>query len=887
MKAAGPVKTTCPYCGVGCGVIATPQQDGSVAIEGDPEHPANYGRLCSKGSALGETLSLEDRLLYPEIAGDRVSWDHALGCVAEKFSVAIRDHGPNSVAFYVSGQILTEDYYVANKLMKGFVGSANIDTNSRLCMASSVAGHRKAFGTDTVPGCYEDLEQADLVVLVGSNLAWCHPVIYQRIAAAKEARRHMKVVLIDPRRTMTAKLANHHLAIKPDGDAALFCGLLDHLSETGKLDGDYINTHSTGFEAALEAARALTRQDVLDQTGLADTELETFFDLFANTEKVVTVYSQGVNQSACGTDKVSAIINCHLATGRIGKPGMGPFSITGQPNAMGGREVGGLANMLAAHMNIEDAGHRALVQDFWGSPTIAEKQGLKAVDLFDAVGDGRIKALWIMATNPVDSLPDADRVEEAIKACPFVVVSDVAQDTDTIRHADVKLPALAWGEKDGTVTNSERRISRQRAFLNGPGETRADWWHLAEVAKRMGFTEGFDYRDGAAIFREFAALSKYRNDDTRDFDIGALSAIDRQTYDGLEPFQWPRPEGRPAVETRFFANGKFYTPDRKSRFVTVEPSSREVVNDDYPFVLNTGRIRDQWHTMTRTAKTARLSAHLAEPFCEIHPSDALRLGLRDADLVRVSNGQGAIAVRALVTDSQKPGHLFVPMHWTDQYASEARVDILVEPKTDPFSGQPASKNVAVQVERFAPAQHGFIVSRERPVFGTQAYWALARCGSGWRAEFALSDLTDDVTALGQQLVDGTGGFEPEVYSDRKRGEMRAAWFDGEELVAALFLSPEPVAVSRSLLSDLLGMPHRDAKDRARVIAGRADRAIPDKGAIVCSCFNVGVNEISAIAAGGFCTVETIGEKLNAGTNCGSCRSEIRAILDRHYPIAAE
>ena len=436
-------KTTCPYCGVGCGVLATTQADGSVSIKGDPDHPANFGRLCSKGSALGETLSLDERMLYPQVEGERVSWDNALDLVAEKFAGSIKEHGPDSVAFYVSGQILTEDYYVANKLMKGYIGSANIDTNSRLCMASSVAGHRKAFGTDTVPGCYEDLEEADLIVLVGSNLAWCHPVIYQRIAAAKEARPDMKVVLLDPRRTMTANLADIHLAIKPDGDVALFAGLLVHLSKVGVLDAHYIEKYTSGFEDALMQAATLSNEQLIKDTGLSLETLEEFYTLFEKTEKVMTVYSQGVNQSESGTDKVSAIINCHFATGRIGKRGMGPFSITGQPNAMGGREVGGLANMLAAHMDIEDESHRALVQDFWNSPTMPHQQGLKAVDMFQAVADGRIKALWIMATNPVDSMPDANFVQEAIKNCPFVVVSDVAETTDTVRHANVKLPALA------------------------------------------------------------------------------------------------------------------------------------------------------------------------------------------------------------------------------------------------------------------------------------------------------------------------------------------------------------------------------------------------------------------------------------------------------------
>ncbi|MDZ4135290.1 MAG: molybdopterin-dependent oxidoreductase, partial [Paracoccaceae bacterium] len=474
---AAAVCTTCPYCGVGCGVLATPDGAGGLLIAGDPAHPANFGRLCSKGSALGETLGLSGRLLAPRIAGAEATWDAALDLVALKFQAAIRDHGPDSVAFYVSGQMLTEDYYVANKLMKGFIGSSNIDTNSRLCMSSSVAGHKRAFGSDTVPGQYEDLELADLVVLVGSNLAWCHPVLYQRLVAAKAARPAMRVVVIDPRRTATCDIADLHLAIAPGADAVLFNILLAALAERGAVDPAFLR-HVAGFGAALTAAQA---SDPVT-TGLPAQDLAAFLDLWCGTQKVVTVYSQGVNQSSSGSDKVNAILNCHLASGRIGRPGMGPFSVTGQPNAMGGREVGGLANMLTCHLDIENPAHRSAVQGFWASPVIAEKPGLKAVDLFRAVAQGRIKALWIIATNPAVSMPDANRVADAIAACDFVVVSDIMARTDTTRRAHVLLPATGWAEKSGTVTNSERRISRQRAVLPAPGLARDDWRILADVA---------------------------------------------------------------------------------------------------------------------------------------------------------------------------------------------------------------------------------------------------------------------------------------------------------------------------------------------------------------------------------------------------------------------
>lgn len=882
------VCTTCPYCGVGCGILATRDDNGTVSIAGDPAHPANAGRLCSKGVALGETLDLEGRLLEPEVEGARASWDRALSLVAERFTSVIAEHGPDSVAFYVSGQILTEDYYVANKLMKGFIGSANIDTNSRLCMASSVAGHRRAFGADTVPGCYEDLELADLLVLVGSNLAWCHPVLYQRVLAAKSARPHMKIVVIDPRRTVTADIADLHLAVEPDGDVALFCGLLTHLETRGLLDEAYIADHTSGYADALAAAD-LDLQEVAARTGLTRQEIERFYGLFAAREKAVTLYSQGVNQSNCGTDKVNAIINCHLATGRIGRPGMGPFSITGQPNAMGGREVGGLANMLACHMDLERADHRMLVQSFWQSPVIADKPGLKAVELFEAVAEGRIKALWIMATNPVDSLPDADKVKAAIEACPFVVVSDVLAETDSVRLAHVKLPSAAWGEKDGTVTNSERCISRQRAFLAPPGEVRPDWWQLAQVGRRMGYEKAFDYSDVASIFREYAALSAHGNAGTRDFDIGACAEVDKDSYDRLQPFQWPRPRDRRHRETRFFAEGGFYTADGRARFVPVAPPGRKQRDGAKHVILNSGRVRDHWHTMTRTGKSAQLSAHTSEPFLEIHPDDARDMALGEASLVEAYNDAGRVCLRALITPRQRPGRVFAPMHWNDGFASAARVNALVPPVTDPYSGQPALKSAPVSLRPFNPACYGFAVSKEKPDPRDCDYWALARCKGGWRLEFALADLKQDIKTLAAHLFKRTAseGSEVLAYSDGNRKDQRRAGFEGDRLLYALYLASEPVAVSRLWAVRQLTGDHSLRQSRYRVVAGRPGDCGYDSGAIICSCFGVGAKDIEIAVRAGCGSVDAIGRRLNAGTNCGSCRSEIQEIVNAQAVLAAE
>ncbi|HLH12581.1 MAG TPA: molybdopterin-dependent oxidoreductase [Methylovirgula sp.] len=873
------IRTTCPYCGVGCGVLAE-KVDGKVNLSGDPDHPANFGRLCSKGSALGETIGLETRLLHPKIEGRRATWDEALDLVASTFSRTLAEHGPESIAFYVSGQFLTEDYYVANKLMKGYIGSANIDTNSRLCMASSVAGHRRAFGADVVPGCYEDLECADLIVLVGSNLAWCHPVLYQRIAAAKQKNPQMRVVLVDPRRTMTADIADLHLAIRADGDVALFSGLLASIADQDAVDRTYVGNHTNGFETALEAARSLSLSDISASTGLSVDELTIFYGLFARTEKVVTVYSQGVNQSSSGTDKVNAIINCHLATGRIGKPGMGPFSVTGQPNAMGGREVGGFANVLAAHMEIENPKDRDRVRRFWQAPRMAERPGRKAVDMFRAVSEGRIKAIWIMATNPVDSLPDSALVEAGLKSCPFVVVSDVEATTDTLRHAHVALPAAGWGEKDGTLTNSERRISRQRAFLPLPGEARPDWQIICQVARRMGFTEAFSYRFPAEIFAEHAALSAFENDGTRAFDIGAVAEIKREEFERLAPFQWPYRNGEPR-ETRFFADGGFFTPNGKARFIApVLPASTETAE----LVLNTGRVRDHWHTMTRTGKSARLSQHLAEPFVEINPEDAARFRIADADLVRISSAGRSIIVRALISSRQSRGTVFVPIHWNDQFAAQARVSLLVPGATDPHSGQPASKSARVRIARFPAAFYGFAVLRERSKNLLADYWALARCAGGWRLELAFA-AERDWADFAERLI----GRAADVlaYHDESAGLRRFAFFDEERLVGALFLGSKPVAVSRNWAVEQLNATFPNPAARYRVIAGRPARGLADRGALICSCFGVGANQIAAAVQAGCASLEAVGERLQAGTNCGSCRAEIKGLIETHRLRAAE
>ena len=883
------VKTTCPYCGVGCGVLADVAEDGAVTVRGDPDHPANFGRLCSKGAALGETTGLAGRLLSPEIGGRAASWDEALDRVADRFSQTIARHGPDAVAFYVSGQLLTEDYYVANKLMKGFIGSGNIDTNSRLCMASSVAGHRRAFGEDIVPGVYDDLDQADLVVLTGSNLAWCHPILHQRLLSARRTR-GTRIVVIDPRRTATADDCDLHLAIDPGTDVLLFNGLLAHLERAGAVDRGFVAASTAGYADALSVAvaDAPSPAEAAAAGGVAEADLRLFYELFSATERSVTVYSQGVNQSAHGTDKVNAIVNCHLATGRIGRPGMGPFSVTGQPNAMGGREVGGLANQVAAHMNFENPRDIDRVARFWNARSMARQAGLKAVDLFRAVGDGRVKALWIMGTNPVVSMPDAGRVRAALRACDFVVVSDVTH-TDTTRHADVVLPAAAWGEKNGMVTNSERRMSRQRALMPAPASARPDWRIVCDVARRMGFSDAFAFDGPAAIFREHAALSAFENDGGRLFDIGALATLDDAGYERFTPRHWPQPEhGNPAG--RLLGNGRFPTPDGRARFVAVRQEGLALAVDaTRPIALNTGRSRDQWHTMTRTGRVPRLMANAPEPTIEIAPQDAIREGLADGDLAHIASRHGFARARVSVSKGQKPGTAFLPMHWSGQFAAHAGAGALSTPLTDPFSGQPELKNVPVSIRREAVAWTGVLMTRRdlRPT--GFVHWSRRPVDGGWIYDLCGTETPDQGILLARSLLGAVARDQLVEYTDRRGLAYRAAALDpGGALAEALLVAPPGQVPARDWLVSLLASraPLRPT-ERMALLSGRSPVPMPVVGRIVCSCFNVGITQIAASVAAGCRSIEDVGGATRAGTNCGSCRSEIRTIIDDARLQAAE
>lgn len=866
------VKTTCPYCGVGCGVIATTDKKGRVTISGDADHPANFGRLCSKGAALGETLDLDGRLLYPVVNGQITEWDSALNSVANGFNQIIEQHGPDAVAFYVSGQLLTEDYYVANKLMKGFIGSANIDTNSRLCMSSAVSAYKRAFGSDSVPCSYDDLERARLIVLTGSNTAWCHPVLYQRIVRAKQDNPDLQVVVIDPRRTATCDVADIHLALKPGSDATLFNGLLSFLNESGERNTLFTDNYCEGLESALTTAQhtAPTIDAVAQQCELAVEEVEKFYRLFASSERVVTLYSQGINQSSSGTDKANAIINCHLFSGRIGRPGMGPFSMTGQPNAMGGREVGGLANQLAAHMDLENPQHRELVKKFWQSPQIAERPGLKAVDLFNAIEDGKVKAVWIIGTNPVVSMPDADRVKAALKKCELVVVSDVMARTDTVDLAHIKLPALAWGEKAGSVTNSERRISRQRSFLAAPGEARADWWIISEVAKRMGHAEQFNYTNVAAIFDEHARLTAYRNNGTRALNLSGWIGTD---YDSMPPQQWASP--------RPFADGKFFTPSGKAQFIAVTPRPpARPSSDNYPLLLNSGRVRDHWHTMTRSGKSPRLATHTQEPFADLNPQDAQRLQIDDNTLVKLKSEKGEVIVRARVSTAQQPGSLFVPIHWNDQFSHSARVGSLIDSITDPLSGQPEFKQCPVSVEPFDARWYGFLLSRRELKLENPSYWSKSRGNGLWRYPIAGHNVPEDWAQRARQLLcsaeNDVGWIE---YFDPATQCYRAARLVNGQLESCLYIGPDHELPAHDWLEPLFNKEAISDQERIALLSGRPPLETEDAGPTVCACFGVGRNSLlKKVKAEGIDSVEGLGLALKAGTNCGSCIPELRTLI---------
>ncbi|QPI64994.1 nitrate reductase [Vreelandella venusta] len=889
-------KTTCPYCGVGCGVKATIDSGTVIAVEGDRGHPANYGRLCVKGTALHETLGQQGRLTQPRVDGAEVSWDTALSATADRLNALRAEHGQHSVAAYLSGQLLTEDYYVANKLFKGFLGTPHVDTNSRLCMASAVAGYKRAFGADAVPCHYEDIEEAELVVLVGSNLAWNHPVLYQRLKVAKVRNPLMCVVVIDPRVTDSCEIADLYLGIQPGSDAYLFNGLLAWMAQRRKLDTLYLERHTEGAEDALAAAQQ-TAGSVAEVAATCDVDperLETFYYWFASQLHVVTLYSQGVNQSTSGTDKCNAIINCHLAGGKLGLPGAGPFSITGQPNAMGGREVGGLANQLAAHMDYHTPGARDLVSRFWATehltPTLPDAPGYKAIELFDAIDRGEIKALWVMATNPAVSLPDSAKIRRALASCPLVIVSECVANTDLLPYADIVLPASAWSEKDGTVTNSERRISRQRGMLTPPGEAQHDWWIICEVAKRLGFAEAFSYSHPWEIFDEHARLSGFENSGTskRLFDISGLAGKGQAAYDALSPIQWPVNQSAPRGTSRLFEEGVFATANGRAKLLPITPRLPEqTLSSTYPLRLNTGRVRDQWHTMTRTARAPRLMNHRAEPFIELHPVDAANAGVADQGLAMLSAAEGEYRGRVRISNAQRQGEVFVPMHWTDCFTKHGRSGALITGYSDPVSGQPETKQGAVALTNLPiDWQATLLVANDQtikdsPGWCKNAYWSRIPMSSCERWQLADTAPITDWLATAASWLNVPASLWCE---DSGSGRLRAAGIVNGQLRWWLMVGPPQELPGLVWLEARFNDTALDLHHRQRLLAGGDDGAM-DAGPVVCSCHQVGQTTIIKAIRGGDISVEALGARLACGTQCGSCIPELKSLLEEERPNA--
>jgi assimilatory nitrate reductase catalytic subunit len=938
-------KSTCPYCGVGCGVIIETDAGAITGVRGDPDHPANFGRLCSKGSTLHLTathaVTMQTRLLHPQLRAARgeapkaIAWDAALDLAADRFASTIAQHGPDAVAFYISGQLLTEDYYVFNKLAKGLVGTNNVDTNSRLCMSSAVAGYKATLGADAPPCCYDDLAHAATLFIAGSNTAFAHPILFRRIEDAKRANPELRIVVADPRRTATAEAADLHLPILPGTDVALFHGLLHVMLWEGWIDTAYIAAHTTGFDALKARVRDFAPKDVARLCGIKEADLVQAARWFANVDAAangarlptLSLYCQGLNQSTSGTAKNAALINLHLATGQIGKPGAGPFSLTGQPNAMGGREVGGMANLLSAHRDLGNAAHRAEVAALWGIDDVPAKPGKTAVEMFEAVADGQIKALWIACTNPAQSMPDQAMVRRALERCEFVVVQEAFATTATCAFADLLLPATTWGEKDGTVTNSERRISRVRPAIAAPGEAREDWAIATDFALRLERRLRGDVRDAAASLFAYPNAESVWNEHRettrgRDLDITGLS------YAQLEsaPALWPWPEGASTGTERLYADGIFPTADGRARFFdTAYAAPAETRDARFPFALNTGRLRDQWHGMSRTGSIGRLFGHVPEPVVDMNAEDMARLALVDGDLVAVTSRRGAIVIPAQRSAAQSPAQVFIAMHWGEEVLSGraaahdgvpgerlAGINALTQPKFCPQSKQPELKQSAVKVAKAALPwrllalawlpDDAVLAAREalRPFmrefdfascvpFGRERGGVLLRAASTTPPGDALLARIESLLAL-----DAAAGPGPRLhYADARRGQRRTMRMSGEGESRRLegFLLAGDISAEAWIRPLLQEERPADAYGRSLLVAG-AKPPVPTvaRGRQVCSCFDVDETEIATVLARTHgpsdAVLRALQAELKCGTNCGSCLPEVRRLVSTAGEVQA-
>ncbi|WP_395060367.1 molybdopterin-dependent oxidoreductase [Polaromonas sp.] len=942
-------RSTCPYCGVGCGVVIESEADQITGVRGDPDHPANFGRLCTKGSTLHLTAShavtRQTRLLHPmqrtQRGGtpQRISWDSALDVASEKFAQVIREHGPDAVGFYISGQLLTEDYYVFNKLAKGLIGTNNVDTNSRLCMSSAVAGYKQTLGADAPPSCYDDVNHAQCIFIVGSNTAYAHPVLFRRIEDAKAANPAMKIIFCDPRRTDTAGIADLYLPIQPGTDVSLFNGLLHIMLWEGWTQPSYIAEHTSGFDALKATVRDYTPDLVADTCGIKKEDLFAAAKMFATSAATLSLYCQGLNQSSSGTAKNAALINLHLATAQIGKPGAGPFSLTGQPNAMGGREVGGLANLLSAHRDMANPQHRAEVAALWGIPSVPDKPGKTAVEMFQAAADGEIKALWIACTNPAQSMPDQATVRRALERAELVVVQEAFATPSTCDYADLLLPATTWGEKTGTVTNSERRISRVRPAVSAPGEARHDWSIAVAFAQRLEkllpvqkISTLFPWPVNDQASSVESIWNEHRESTRgRDLDITGMS------YAMLEaaPQQWPLKEGETIGKARLYEDGIFPTDDGKARFVnTVYKPVAEPRESRYPFSLTTGRLRDQWHGMSRTGTLGRLFGHVAEPSIQMNAQDMARRLLKDGDLVHVTSKRGSIVVPLQASPEVAVSQAFMAMHWGDDYLSGlsssgerlAGVNALTTSAYCPSSKQPELKHAAVKIlkaelpwsllamawlpdeqvlkarERLNPLMARFAFSscvpfsNEVPLgeTGRQRTGVLFRAAGFEAPPEAL--LTDIENILG---LDGTDTLR---YADKKKGQHRTARLvrkgkQYEEAELTGFVLAGDVSAQAWIKALLQHELPAQAYGRLLLLPGaKAPGAMVPRGKPVCSCFSVsdeqiaaGLREIASAPGGSGLLASdeerllALQDKLKCGTNCGSCVPEIKRLIRSAAP----
>jgi len=936
-------RSTCPYCGVGCGVVIESRGNEITGVRGDPQHPANFGRLCTKGSTLALTASAsvtrQTRLLQPMRRAHRreaprpVSWDEALGFASDSFAQIIRDHGPDAVGFYISGQLLTEDYYVFNKLAKGLIGTNNVDTNSRLCMSSAVAGYKQTLGADAPPSCYDDVNHAQCIFIVGSNTAYAHPILFRRIEDARAANPALKIIFCDPRRTDTAEIADLYLGIQPGTDVSLFNGMLHIMLWEGWTDAAWIAAHTTGFDALKATVRDYTPDLVAETCGIKKEDLLTAARLFATSPATLSLYCQGLNQSSSGTAKNAALINLHLATGHIGKPGAGPFSLTGQPNAMGGREVGGLANLLSAHRDLANPEHRAEVAALWGVPSVPEKPGKTAVEMFQAAADGEIKALWIACTNPAQSMPDQTTVRRALERAELVIVQEAFATTSSCDYADILLPATTWGEKMGTVTNSERRISRVRPAVAAPGETRHDWAIAVDFAQRLEKLLPGRTASGASLFPyppddEAAGIETIWNEHRestrgRDLDITGMS------YAMLDaaPQQWPLRTGETMGKARLYEDGIFPTADGRARFVnTVYKPVAEPRESRYPFSLTTGRLRDQWHGMSRTGTLGRLFGHVAEPAVQMNAQDMARRLLKDGDLVHVTSKRGSIVVPLQASPEVAVSQAFIAMHWGEEYLSGqstngdtlAGVNALTTSAYCPSSKQPELKHAAVKILKaempwtllaMAWLPEGDVLTAREQLKPLMAQFPFTSCvpfsnntpladrgreRTGVLFRAASHEAPPDETLATLERILGLDSSYVLRYADRKKGQrrtMRLVRSESEAQLAGFVLAGDTSAQAwiKTLLQDELPA---QAYGRLLLLPGaKPPVAVQSRGKPVCTCFNVSdiaIDEhLSLLAAGGGGAghlgtdeerLASLQDTLKCGTNCGSCVPELKRLV---------